>query len=462
MTDRSPTPNPFLTAPLAAVFAKTALPIILVMSMSGLLNVVDAIFLGLFVGPEAVGAVTVIFPMTMILIAAATLVASGMSSLLARRLGSGDGDGARQVFAGAHGLAAMAALALAAGFALFGRGAADAAAGGGGAVADMAYAYAGISVAAAPLMFFLSIQSDALRNEGRAPMMAGLSVLVSLANMAFNYLLIAVFDLGVAGSALGTVAAQLVAISMVVVFRLRARTPLPLSALRTCSWRADWARIIALGAPPSLSFLGMALVSAAIIAAVQVQVQGGAAYPAVIAAYGIITRIMGFAFLPLLGLGMAMQTIVGHNVGAGRHARSDAALRAALLTAGAYCLAAEAIFQTRASAVGAMVVADPAVIAEVARILPQVTLLYAFVGPMLMLASYFQALGDAPRAALVSLTKPFAVAPALILALGAAFGEPGIWMASPGADAVMLGVTALVLAQAARSTGRRKGVFLAG
>nr|BAT26858.1 multi antimicrobial extrusion protein MatE [Aurantimonas coralicida] len=43
-------------------------------------------------------------------------------------------------------------------------------------------------------------------------------------------------------------------------------------------------------------------------------------------AYGIITRLLTFAFLPLLGLAYAMQTITGNNFGAGSYQRSDASL----------------------------------------------------------------------------------------------------------------------------------------
>ena len=47
------TRNAFTHGPLGPIFAKTALPIILVMSVHGLMTVIDAIFLGVFVGPDA-------------------------------------------------------------------------------------------------------------------------------------------------------------------------------------------------------------------------------------------------------------------------------------------------------------------------------------------------------------------------------------------------------------------------
>lgn len=458
MSSRAIPKNAFLSASIGPLFAKTALPIILVMSMSGLLNVIDAIFLGLYVGRDAVSAVSVIFPMIMVLIAVSTLVTTGMSSLLARRLGAGALDDARAVFASAHGLAIAASLLLMGAFALVGRGLIIRAAAGDPTIAQMAHVYMAISVGAVPMMMMLSIHSDGLRNEGRAPMMAALSLLVSLANIGFNYLLIVVFEMGVAGSAWGTVAAQMLALGLTAVFRLRGATPLPLSLLRHHRWWGGWGRMLTLGAPQSLSFLGIALVSGTVIATVQAS--GGDGYAATIGAYGIITRIFGLMFLPLLGLSLAMQSIVGNNVGAQAYGRSDAALRYALITSLVYCVIVEGILLLFAPVIGAGFIKDAEVIAEVARILPQMVLLYVFAGPVLMLSAYFQALGDAPRAAVLSMAKPFLLTPALILGLSAAAGEPGIWMAPPFADGLLAIVAALLLWRAAARTDRRMGVFL--
>ena len=53
MSHDTPHSNPFLNAPLGALFLKTAAPIVFVMSMNGLLTVMDAVMLGLYVGPQA-------------------------------------------------------------------------------------------------------------------------------------------------------------------------------------------------------------------------------------------------------------------------------------------------------------------------------------------------------------------------------------------------------------------------
>lgn len=449
--------NAFLTAPLGSIFARTAFPIIFVMSMNGLLTIVDAMMLGLYVGPEAVGAVASVFPVFMLLVALSTLVGSGMASLLARNIGAGDFESARSVFGSAHGLA----LAIGAGFALlfllFGKALVLAVANGTGPLADMAYTYIAIIALFCPLQFLLSVNADALRCEGRVGLMALLSIFISLVNLALNYVFIASFGLGVAGSAYATVLAQGLALGLLVLFRLSGRTALPLAALLRSNPFSGWGRIVALGAPQSLGFIGMALVSATII--VTLQSVAAQTYDTVISAYGIATRVMTFAFLPLLGMGQAMQAIVGNNRGAGFWQRSDKALRLAVVTALIYCIAVEILLVCFARPIGSIFVSDGAVISDVARIMPLMVTMYFLSGPLMMIGSYFQAIGDAKRAAILGLAKPYLFTMPMVVIFAAFLGEPGLWFATPAAELLLLAVTVLVLWQTAKKRSLGWGLF---
>ncbi|WP_426122455.1 MATE family efflux transporter [Pararhizobium sp. PWRC1-1] len=448
--------NAFLTAPLGAIFARTALPIIFVMSMNGLLTIVDAMMLGLYVGPEAVGAVASVFPVFMLLVALSTLVGSGMASLLARSIGAGDFVNARAVFGSAHGLA----LAIGAGFVvlflLFGRALVLAVANGPGPLAEMAYAYITIIALFCPLQLLLSVNVDALRCEGRAGLMALLSLFVSLANLGLNYVFIASLGLGVAGSAFATVLAQGLALGLLVFFRLSGRTVLPLAALLRGNPFSAWGSIVALGAPQSLGFIGMALVSATII--VTLQSVATQTYDTVISAYGIVTRIMTFAFLPLLGMGQAMQAIVGNNRGAGLWQRSDRALRLAVIVSFLYCLAVEILLAFFARPIGSFFVNDRTIIGDVSRIMPLMVMAYFLSGPLMMTASYFQAIGDARHAAILGLAKPYLFTIPLVVLFAIAFGERGIWFATPAAEVLLFAVTGVVLWQAARQKSLGRGL----
>ena len=454
-----PRTNTFTDGPLGRIYLKTALPIIFVMGMNGLLSVADAIFLGVYVGPAALAAVTLMFPIYMLIVALSTLVSNGMSSLLARALGAGDAARARGVFAGAHGLALALGGALIALFALFGADAALLAASGSAELAEMGVIYLRITVLFSPLLFVLSVNSDALRNEGRIGFMAAMGLLVSVANIAFNFVFIALLDMGVAGSAYGTAAAQALSFAIILSFRIFGDTLLRPATLRSHSLRRHWGRILALGAPQSLNFIGIALGSAAIIAALQWVGRPG--YADTVTAYGIITRVVTFAFLPLLGLSFAMQTITGNNYGAALWRRSDSSLRIALWSAFLYCALVQIIVMGAAGPIAAAFVEDEAVIAEVVRILPIMTSVFFLMGPLMMMAAYFQAIGAAARAALLGLTKPYVFAIPLTFLLPVGFGEIGVWLAGPLAELMLLGLTALVLWRGARIDGLKWGVFRA-
>ncbi|SPZ48492.1 MatE family multi antimicrobial extrusion protein [Agrobacterium tumefaciens] len=99
--------NSFLRGSISSVFIRTSLPIILVTMVNGMLIVADAMLLGAFVGPEALGAVTLVFPFSMLLVAASAIVGSGMASVLGRRLGAHDMSEACEVLASAQGLAVV-------------------------------------------------------------------------------------------------------------------------------------------------------------------------------------------------------------------------------------------------------------------------------------------------------------------------------------------------------------------
>lgn len=435
--------NPFLTAPIGRLFITNALPMMLVMMMSGLLTVVDAAILGHFIGADALAAVSIVFPAVMVTIALSTLVSGGMSSLLARHLGAGARDMAAAVFARAHGLALMMALVLIFAFLVGGRTATGHIAGTEGNIAEMSYRYLLIMICATPVQFLLGLHADACRNEGRVGLMALMSVGVTFANIAFNYVLIVELDLGIAGSALGTALAQALGLALLVGMRLHGVWMIPLASLGAHSWAGGWRPIVLLGMPLSLSFIGIALVAAAVIATLRLT--AGASYADTAAAYGIVMRIFSFTFLPLMAIALSTQSIVGNNVGAGFYQRSDRMLRLAVSVAFFYCVAVELILLSASSRIGAGFAQDASVVAEVGAILRPMVSLYLFTGPILVFALYFQAAGQPGRAAVLTLVKPFALSPLLIVCFGVFGDSTAIWFAFPVTDCLVATLATAIL-----------------
>lgn len=454
LTDIPNDGNVFTTGRLPGVFIRTALPIIFIMTINGVFVLVDAYFLGVYAGPEALSAVTLIFPLMMLMLALQTLVSNGMASVLARQLGAGETGEAQDTFAGGHVLSA-GMVAILYGLYFSGGGAAIAAvAAGSAAVARNAETFMTIAILFAPVAFALSINIDALRCEGRIGIMTLVTVAAALLNILFNWLLMGVFGWGVAGSAFGSVMAQALCLLALVLYRWRSTGLLRYGLPRSSR---NWRAMLALGTPMSLGFIGVSVVSAVVIANLQIWQTGNQV--AAIAAYGIITRISTFAYLPLMGVNIAFQTICGTNFGAGLAARTNRSLRIALATAFFYCAGLQAIVLAVAPVLGRAFVDDPAIIAETARILPFSMAAYALFGPVLILSGYFQALGDAPRSALLGLSRSWIFAIPLTFLLPLVFGEPGIWLAPPAADLGMVLLAIGVLASNRRTRGWSFGLF---
>ncbi len=97
--------------------------------------------------------------------------------------------------------------------------------------------------------------------------------------------------------------------------------------------------------------------------------------------------------------------------------------------------------------------------AEVACILPIISAGFFAAGPLMMIAMHFQAIGDTGRAAILGLSKPYLFAMPLTFALASAVGEPGIWLAAPVAEGLLVGLNALILMQLARKRSLRWGLF---
>lgn len=458
MSGSSSTDNNFyLSGSLPVLFAKTATPIVLVMAVNGLFTLVDAYFLGAYVGGEALTAVTLMFPLYMLLVALSTLVSSGFSSVFARLLGANDAPVARLVFGQAIQLSLIVCAVLITLFWVGGERLTLAIANGSQNLAGMGYTYISILIYCSPLVFLLAINVDALRCEGMLPAMAAITMMSAVLNIVFDYLFIAQFGWGVAGSAYGTVLAQVCSMLAIVIYRIKSRRQshahLPIARF---GWN-HWGELIALGAPSSLGYVGLSLSAGLTLYCLQVWT--AQTYEATAGAFGILTRLMTFTFLPLLGLSMAFQTIVGNNYGAKNWPRSNGALKLALVMALIYCALVETAFIFSRSSIGYVFVDDHTIASELSRIMPYAVMLMFLFGPLMIIGTYFQAIGDAARAAILGLSRTYLFALPLTFLLPFVFGEMGIWYAGIVAEVLVLTLTIAVLKRRLQHSGQSWGLW---
>ncbi|MET1254609.1 MATE family efflux transporter [Aliikangiella maris] len=456
----APPNNKYLSGSLSSVFLKTATPIILMMLVNGSFNLVDAYFLGIFVGADALSAVTAMFPLVMLMVALSTLVGNGFASIMARLLGAGKAREAQSAFAQAITLSLLVCVLLIILFFIFGKVLTLAANNGVATQAAMSFEYLSILISASPLIFILTVNGDALCSQGHTGFMATVSICTVLINGLANYILIVTFNLGVAGSAYGTLLAQIIALGAIFIFRINTVNPSTISVFHLTRKKNHWKAFLALGAPSSFGYIGLSLSSSAIL--FNLQQFSSTDYAATLSAYGILTRLMTFAFLPLLGLSLAFQSITGNNVGARQWQRTNSCIKIALLSALIYCASIEGLLWLLKDSVGGWFVNDERVVQEVSRILPIMTLALFLLGPLLMISSFFQSIGDAIRASVLGLSKTYLFALPLIFLMPVYFGEWGIWYAGPLAECLTLILTLFVLYQRSSHTQDNKKSYAFG
>ena len=82
---------------IGSLILKFSIPSVVGMLVNGLYNVMDRIFVGRGVGPEALAGVAIVFPLTLLVMAMGMLVGMGASSLIALKLGEGKHEEAESV-----------------------------------------------------------------------------------------------------------------------------------------------------------------------------------------------------------------------------------------------------------------------------------------------------------------------------------------------------------------------------
>ena len=374
-------------APLAAV-VRLAAPTTLVMAVSAVSNVVYTYFVSRL-GVEAIGAVSLVFPVSLLAITAmGGGIGSGASSAVARALGAGR----RSEAAALAGQALALAVAIGIGFGAAVQVAAPALfrlMGASGAVHASATRFARVLFGGAAITFLGGMFDSVMRGEGNVRVPALWSTTSLVLQMGCTPLFMFGLGWGLTGAALAMLACQLIATVPRALWVLGGRG-LVRPAFRLPRFTLAPAReILRVGVPAavstSVSNLGLMTLTA-------VLTRLGAAD---LAAYGLGTRLdfllMSFGY----GFGAAVLTLVGMAVGARRLDRVQAFVgRAAAITTVLLAVPGLLLCWRPALWLG-LFTDDPGIHAVGAQYFRIIGPSYPFFGITMVIAFAFQGLGRA-------------------------------------------------------------------
>lgn len=153
-----------------------------------------------------------------------------------------------------------------------------------------------------------------------------------------------------------------------------------------------------------------------------------------LAIYGIIGRLLMFANFPVLGITQGFIPIVGYNYGAKLMDRVSQLIRLSMVSATLISLGIFTVIMTFAPQIVSVFTNDPELIEKTAPALRRVFLATPLLAINLLGSAYFQAIGRARPALILSLSKQGFLLIPLIFTLPLFFGINGIWFAFPIAD----------------------------
>lgn len=429
-------------------------PAILGMLVNALYNVVDRFYIGRVpvIGPAALTGLGVAFPILSVGLAFTLLFGIGAAANISLSLGRKDRAAAERVLGNTVTASAAAALVLTVLGIVFADnllrlfGASD---------VTLEYASAYLKTYLLGTVFVTTgiALNHSIRGSG-SPMVSALTqVLGAVLNIILDPIFIFVFGLGVRGAAIATVISQVVSFLWVMGYILSKKSLVKIRRANLLPrWNTLWS-IFSIGASPFALQLAASAVS--IVANRTLKFYGG---DDAIGAMTIMSSLSLLFLMPLFGLNQGLQPILGFNYGAKNYARVRQALKKQIILASVYvavCFCA--VLAVPQLLVRFFVTSAPEsanLFATATAALRVLFLGLPLLGVVIPVSNYFQSVGKASVAIVMTLLRQVILLIPLYLLLPVFFGLDGIWFALPSADTASFLITAFVLFFEARRLRR--------
>lgn len=395
--------------------------------LQALYNTVDSFWVGRYIGPEALGAVSVSFPIIFALISLVLGLTMASTTMVAQYRGAGEHRMVRKTVANAHLLIAIV-------------GAVSAAAGlvlsdetlrlmqTPEEILEPATLYLNIFLLGLVPMFLYNVASSILRGLGDSQTglryLAYATIFNIVADPLFIFGVGPIPAMGIKGVAIATVLAQVLSAVLIIRYLVRKTD---LLSFEPELWRLDWSlcrRMFQMGIPAGLQAV---VVSMGMIVLTSIINTFG---PMTVAAFGVASRMDQFAFMPAQSISLAVSALVGQNLGANRHDRVREIFRWSMQLAFGITAVVTIIAFFNPTLLIRIFTTDADVLREGAGYLRIVGLSYIPLALMFTVGGVLRGAGDTTASMVISVVTLWLVRLPLayLLAFRLGWGVNGAWM----------------------------------
>lgn len=425
------------SAPLRKLLFSMSLQTTLSIALYSLYSIVDTIYIARGVGADAVGAVSISFPLSIILSAVSTTVGSGSASVISRALGKNDIDRAGNaaansflifwsiaIFITVSGLMFLEPL-----LTIFG-------------VTENLMPYAKEYMSVILIGSIVSTGfSSIIRAEGNTKFSMYIWIIPTVINIILDPIFIFVLKTGVRGAAIATVISQFIAASMSIYFFFLSNKSI--LKIRLKSFKLNYKivkEIIAIGIP---SFVQRSSISISMIYVNNfLGFYGG---DLAISAYGIVNRLAAFMVIPQQGVVQALKPIIGYNFGAKKNDRVIESLKISSITAGIYGLIVFFLVKSFPEFFIGIFSTDPDLITLGIIILQYIIITFPINGIQSIQSAYFQSLGRISLSLFLSLLSNILILIPALFIMSKIFGLTGIWLSFPLSAVISLFISTILI-----------------
>lgn len=437
--------------PIGKLLIKQAVPAsigILVMSLNVL---VDSIFVGNWIGSIAIAAINVVLPVSFFIAALGMAIGIGGSSIISRALGANNHEKALKTFGNQITLTLLVTVTMVA-LGLYYVDNLIPAFGGKGSIFDPAKIYYTIILYGVPFLALCMMGNTVIRAEGKPKFAMIAMIIPSVGNLLMDYVFIYIFDWGMYGAAWATTVGYLLCFGYILYFFLSKNSELKISPSHFGLDPAILREISSLG---FVTLARQAVTSITYLLMNNILFNLGG--EPMVAVYAIIGRMLMFALFPVFGVTQGFLPIAGYNFGAAYYDRVKESIYTAIKYA---ALVATLVFVVLmlfpGEFAGLFLSNRPGLSPEelatnqfVLQHTPFAMRLVFAATPIIALqligAAYFQAVGKAIPALLLTLTRQGFFFIPLILLLPKFLQETGVWLSFPIADVLATVVTGIYL-----------------
>lgn len=425
--------------PISKLLIRQAVPAsvgILVMSLNIL---VDTIFVGNWIGPIAIAAINVVLPVSFFIAALGMAIGIGGSSIISRALGAEKMEKALTTFGNQITLTGILTVFLVA-IGLTFTDSLIPAFGGKGEIFPLAKIYYRVVLYGVPFLALCMMGNTVIRAEGKPKFGMIAMIIPSVGNLILDYIFINRMGMGMLGAAWATTASYLLCFSYILWFFLSDNSELKIS----------WSHFgLNSGILKEISSLGFVTLSRQAVVSITYLLMNNILFELggedSVAVYAIIARMLMFALFPVLGVTQGFLPIAGFNYGAAKYQRVRKSINIAILYA---CLLGLLVFcgiMFFSESIVRIFTGNADIIAHTPWAMRLVFAATPIVALQLIGAAYFQAVGKAIPALLLTLSRQGFFFIPLVLILPNFYGETGVWISFPIADVLSTIITGYFL-----------------